>query len=145
MIKTFRGLLADGGQDQIRLQTIKGKVGYRILKFEGFPSTPGAIDYESTLIIWKKKQTSVSSSSVEVNFTDSDLLAAFYDSNYGSPAYASANRRVIFDNEVFNQDIYITHTNTDGANAFNYYVELEVIPLDDAGAEYTTLKDMRQA
>jgi len=144
MIKTFRGLLADGGQDRIRLSTIKGKVGYRIVKFEGFPSTPGVTDYESTLMIWKIKQTSVSVSSAVVNFTDSDLLAAFYDSNNQATSYASANRRVIFDNEIFNQDIYITHTNTDGANAFNYYIELEVIPLDDAGAEYTTLKDMRQ-
>ena len=145
MIKTFRGLLADGGQDRIRLSTIKGKVGYRIVKFEGFPSTPGVTDYESTLMIWKLEQSSVSSSSAVVNFTDSDLLAAFYDSNNQATSYASANRRVIFDNELFNQDIYITHTNTDGANAFNYYIELEVIPLDDAGAEYTTLKDMRQA
>jgi len=47
MIKTFRGLLADGGQDRIRLSTIKGKVGYKIAKFEGFPNTPGVTDYES--------------------------------------------------------------------------------------------------
>ena len=34
VVKTFRGLLADGGQDHIRLQTIKGKVGYRIVKYQ---------------------------------------------------------------------------------------------------------------
>jgi len=33
VVKTFRGLLADGGQDRIRLSTIKGKVGYKIAKF----------------------------------------------------------------------------------------------------------------
>ena len=37
MIKTFRGLLAHGGQDRIRLSTIKGKVGYRIKKFQLMP------------------------------------------------------------------------------------------------------------
>ena len=31
VVKTFRGQLEDGGQDHIRLQTIKGKVGYRIV------------------------------------------------------------------------------------------------------------------
>jgi len=50
---------------------------------------------------------------------------------------------VIFDNQIFNQDIYITHTDTTGSRNINYYIELEVIPLDDAGAEYTTVKDLR--
>jgi len=143
MIKTFRGLLADGGQDRIRLSTIKGKVGYKIIKFEGMPNFPGTQDYESTLQIWKTSQSSISTTTATVNFTDNDLLGAFYDASTAALTYASNGRRVIFDNEVFNQDIYITHTNVDGANAFNYYLELEVIPLDDAGAEYTTLKDMR--
>jgi len=144
MIKTYRGLLADGGQDRIRLQTIKGKVGYKIIKFEGIPNLPGTTDYESTLQIWKTFQSSISTTTATVNFTDSDLLGAFYDASTASLTYASNGRRVIFDNEVFNQDIYITHTNNANAYAFNYYIELEVIPLDDAGAEYTTLKDLRQ-
>jgi len=42
-----------------------------------------------------------------------------------------------------NQDIYITNYDGTSANTLNYYLELEVIPLDDSGAEYTTLKDMR--
>jgi len=141
MIKTFRGLLADGAQDRIRLQTIKGKVGYRITKFEVIPTLMGTGGAkESTLMIWKTLQSSVSTSVATVDFTDSDLLAvAFYKSQD-----ATFQWQVIFDNEVFNQDIYITHTNTDGSVACNYYIELEVIPLDDAGAEYTTLKDLRQ-
>jgi len=93
-------------------------------------------------MIWKKEESTVPTDVAVVNFSDSNLLAAFYSSM--KDTYKSSARRVIFDNEVFNQDIYITHTNADGANPFNYYIELEVIPLDDAGAEYTTLKDMRQ-
>ena len=52
---------------------------------------------------------------------------------------------VVFDREIFNQDIYVTHTDTISSSSkpINYYIELEVIPLDDAGAEFTTLKDMR--
>jgi len=149
MIKTFRGLLADGGQDRIRLQTIKGKVGYRIVKFQLFPEKPGdtSVQYESTVEAWKKQQSTPSTSAITVDFSDSDLLAAAY---YGLLTVSSAAHyisSVIFDNEIFNQDIYITHTNVEAsgaANSMNYYLELEVVPLDDAGAEYTTLKDMRQ-
>jgi len=140
MIKTYRGLLADGGQDQIRLSTIKGKVGYKIVKFEIVPTLTGSIDAELVAKIYKTSQSTIDG---DVNFTDSDLLAIAYvkinqtDARYGwEPA-------VIFDNEMINQDIYITAVDTNASNVTNYYFELEVIPLDDSGAEYTTLKDMR--
>ena len=145
VVKTFRGQLEDGGQDRIRLSSIKGKVGYRIVKFQGFPNLPGTgTDYESTLQIWKTYQSSVSTTVATVDFTDSDLLGAlFWQDDYRSSYVASST--VTFDNEIFNQDIFITHTQATGSASFNYYLELEVIPLDDAGAEYTTLKDMRQS
>jgi len=143
MIKTFRGLLADGGQERIRLSTIKGKVGYKIVKFDFFANAPGDEAGENILQIWKNEQSSVPTSSGIVNFTDSDLLAALYHTSAVSSSNASF-LNVVFDNEIFNQDIYITHTDNASATKANYYLELEVIPLDDAGAEYTTLKDMRQ-
>jgi len=40
-ILSYRGLLADGGEDTILLSTKKGEVGYRIIKFEMFPYKPG--------------------------------------------------------------------------------------------------------
>ena len=45
----------------------------------------------------------------------------------------------------FNQDIFVSNVAGAGqaSTGVNYYLELEVIPLDEAGAEYTTLKDMR--
>jgi len=142
VVKTFRGQLADGGQDRIRLQTIKGKVGYRIVKFEIFPSLPGTANVEHNVLIWKEEQTSVSTSAITVDFTDSGLLAAAM--LHDSSAYGNTGAHIItFDTEIFNQDIYITHTETNGTTPCNYYFELEVIPLDDAGAEYTTLKDLR--
>jgi len=142
MIKTFRGLLADGGQDRIRLQTIKGKVGYRIVKFELMDAAPGATNAEFVTKIYKTLQSTIDGA---VNFTDTDLLAAATLVMQTSPSNNQTPLAVIFDNEIFNQDIYITNVDVDGSNPLNYYLELEVIPLDDAGAEYTTLKDMRQS
>jgi len=140
MIKTFRGLLADGGQDQIRLQTIKGKVGYRISKFEIMSASPGTAAGEWIMKIYNKSQTTIDGG---VNFTDSNLLGAAFLAHDNAPHYSSVEI-IIFDREIFNQDIYLTCFDNNAANPCNYYLELEVIPLDDAGAEYTTLKDMRQ-
>jgi len=143
VVKTFRGLLADGGQDRIRLSTIKGKVGYKINKFELLPYNPASQSSENTIAIWKGG-TAASAASKYIDFTDSDLLAAGYIQNGASNAEAMTVT-IIFDNEIFNQDIYISNEVGDVASqGINYYIELEVIPLDDAGAEYTTLKDMRQ-
>jgi len=141
MIKTFRGLLADGGQDRIRLQTIKGKVGYKIIKFQTTLKNWGSATAESVIKIYKDEQSSVDA---VVNFTDSTLLASNCF-GYNTSADISGDASVIiFDNEIFNQDIYITHRENTGVGIpVNYYIELEVIPLDDAAAEYTTLKDMR--
>ncbi len=143
MIKTFRGLLADGGQDRIRLQTIKGKVGYRIIKFQIFAEHPGTANYENVVKIFKTTQSSITD---DVDFTDSDLLAVAYLEGRSLSASGHAeNNHVIFDGEIFNQDIFVTQKDADVGTSCNYYFELEVIPLDDAGAEYTTLKDMRQS
>ena len=145
MIKTYRGLLADGGQDRIRLGTIKGKVGYRIVKFQIALGALTASDQCCTVRIWKREQTSVSTSASVVDFTDSDLLA-FGLAIWDNAQPALSGKSIIFDNEIFNQDIYVTNTDSCSDNtSTNYYIELEVIPLDDAGAEYTTLKDMRQS
>ena len=141
MIKTFRGLLADGGQDRIRLQTIKGKVGYRITKLEVIANQPGIYDEEIIMKIYKTEQSSINGI---IDFTDSDLLAGCFWQTGSAPTKTGATT-VVFDNQIFNQDIFVTSDDV-GANAqpLNYYLELEVIPLDDAGAQYTTLKDMRQ-
>ena len=140
VVKTFRGLLADGGQDQIRLQTIKGKVGYKITKFQIIGAEPGQQHMEHTVKIYKNEQSTIDNA---IDFTDSSLLGVAYIQDSHSGDYPSS-LDIIFDTEVFNQDIYVTHEDTAGSQPCNYYIELEVIPLDDAGAEYTTLKDMRQ-
>jgi len=141
MIKTYRGLLADDGQDRIRLSTIKGKVGYKIVKFQGIPKQPFTTDGEHVIKIYLNHQTSINDA---INFTDSDLLAVVTFANASSNTVNYNPTIIIFDNQIFNQDIYITHTDARSTQVANYYLELEVVPLDDASAEYTTLKDMRQ-
>ena len=142
MIKTYRGILAVGGQDQIRLSTIKGKMGYRIVKFQIILNEPGSASYESIVKIYKTEQSSIVTL---IDFTDSDLLAAAFQAGNSNATTYPVTQVIIFDGEIFNQDIYITHATTGSTTPMNYFVELEAIPLDDAGAEYTTLKDMRQS
>ena len=141
VVKTYRGLLADGGQDRIRLQTIKGKVGYRIVKFQVLPEDPSATSPESIVKIFKEEQATTVRT---VNFTDNSLLACAYFSGAAASSQP-IDMVIIFDREIFNQDIFIDHFDNSATININYYLELEVIPLDDAGAQYTTLKDMRQA
>jgi len=139
VVKTFRGLMADGGQDRIRLSTIKGKMGYRIVKFQVM-GQDSSTSYEAVCKIFKETQTSVTTT---INFTDTTLLAAaIYQQNATGQTYP-VDQVTIFDNEIFNQDIFITYTTSYASGTLNYYIELEVIPLDDKSAEYTTVKDLR--
>ena len=140
MIKTFRGILADGGQDRIRLSTNQGKVGYRIVKFQLMAQNPGTTDYEHVVKIYKTSQSSIIE---DVDFTDSALMAAGYVEGNNSSNYIGDPQSIIFDNEIVNQDVYVSHFDAKGALACNYYIELEVISLTDQGAEYTTIKDLR--
>ena len=141
VVKTYRGILAHGAEDRIRLSTIKGKVGYRIVKFQIISNLPTSASVEALIKIYKSPQTTIDH---KVNFSDSDLLSVGLWTTSGTAESNPEDMTVIFDNEIFNQDIYISYFTTTGSELCNYYLELEVIPLDDAGAEYTTLKDMRQ-
>jgi len=143
MIKTFRGLIADGGQDTIPLRTNDGSTGYRIVKFQLFPNLPGTQDTESTVQIFKIKQSAVSTTVATVDFSDQTLLASAYYAETASMDFNATPDIVIFDNEIFNQDIYITHTEAKGTQQINYYIELEQIKLDLGENTVATLKDIR--
>ena len=54
--------------------------------------------------------------------------------------------QVIFDNAVFNQDLFIYVTDTKGAAGAaqcNYYIELETMPLSDIESTKLTLQSLR--
>jgi len=139
-IITFRGLLGDGGQEPIHLQTIDGTTGYRVIKFQLMPEKPGTTDYEHIMKIWKIKQTTIDES---INFSDSILLGAAFTEGAAATNFIGNPLTVIFDREIINQDIYITHIDTKGALACNFYLELEQIKLDTNETVMATLKDMR--
>ena len=50
---------------------------------------------------------------------------------------------VIFDDDVFNQDIYITHVETVGTEPCSYYIKLEQVKLSLDENTVATLKDIR--
>jgi len=139
MIKTFRGLIADGAQDTIVLHTNDGSMGYRIVKLQLFGRTPGAAGYESIVKIYKVSQTTVDGT---VDFSDNTLLAVSYLEGDGAPHYTD-KLTTIFDREIFNQDIYVTHHEQNGSLQCNYYLELEQIKLDLGENTVATLKNIR--
>lgn len=140
MKKSFKGLLIDGAQDRIKLSTLKGQKGYRITKFETMGKKPGQHQFEHVTKIYQVKQTTIDH---VVDFTDSNLLGVSYLTDDAAAGGAPVASAVIFDLEVFNQDIYVTFVDYIGSESCNYYIELEVIDLSSAMAEYITIKDLR--
>ena len=138
-IKSFRGKLPDGGQATIRLATNTGMTGYRIVKFQVMGITENEI-YESTAKIYKTDQTGLVDANVD--FSDNRLLAAIlYGDTGGSSIFSQ--QTVIFDNEIFNQDIFVTYKSIAAADDMNWYVELEEMKLDSNESTAATLKDIR--
>jgi len=144
MIKTYRGLLVDGGQDKIPLHTPDGKTGYRIVKFEILTAELGIASFESIVRLWKVEQTTVATSSATVDFSDNDMLACAVSSGNSGAGYGPYNPATIFEQEIFNQDIYVTHSNNEASAACNYYVELEQIMLTENEALVAIIKDLRE-
>jgi len=146
MIKSYRGQLSDGGQDQIRLKTQKGDIGYQIVKFELMIVNPGTANSEHCVKIFKVRQLgTISVTAVVVDFTDGDILAVGIVSNSSSGYSQIYNAPpVIFDNQIVNQDIYITHTETHSNEPVNYYIELEQVPLNENESTMATLQSLRR-
>jgi len=138
-ILSYRGLLADGGQDTILLSTKKGEIGYRIIKMQVMHAEPGQQSAEHTIKVYSVSQTVINNA---VDFSDTNLLAAAHIADHADVAYA-LDTIVVFDQMIFNQDIYITHEDTRGSEHCNYYLELEVIKLDESQAMVATLSDIR--
>jgi len=144
VIKTFRGLIADGDQDTIVLHTNDGSTGYRIVKFQAVGVDLAGQAYEALIKIYKVPQadnipdgTNLFS---KIDFSDNTLLGIAYWGSHGDvKGYVES---IIFDNEIFNQDIYITCKDSDGQPC-NYYLELEQVTLDLNSNTVATLKDMR--
>jgi len=139
MIKTFRGLLGDGKEDRIRLSTKKGKIGYKIVKLQlmGIDCNE---DMETTVKIFKITQTAISA---DIDFSDGNLLAAAIYSQHSDAHAYPEDLIVMFEQEIFNQDIFITNKGVTYTKNINYLLELETINMTDNQAAVSTLRDIR--
>ena len=142
-IKSFRGLIPDGGQDTIVLHTNNGSTGYRIKKLQLMIAELGASDCEHVVKIYSVPQTTVPTTNATVDFNDNTILAAAQSSGASNARIYPEDHHVVFDNMVFNQDIYVTHTDNEGSASVNYYIELEQVKLDLNENTVATLKDIR--
>jgi len=139
MIKSFRGLIADGIQDTIVLHTNDGSMGYRIVKLEIMGAAPVGTDAEYVIKVYKVEQSMPLVDKDLVNFSDNTLLAAGVWTNRDAPT--KFYQATIFDQEIFNQDIYVTVDAS--AGSLNYYIELEQMTLASDENTVATLKDIR--
>jgi len=140
MIKTFRGLMADDSQDAIVLHTNDGFTGYRIVNFQIMPEKPFAEESEHVVKIYKVSQTA---NSATVDMSDQTLLGAAMINNAAGGYQNPSIPVIIFEHEIFNQDIYVTHVDINSTDKCNYYIELEQVKLDLNESTVATLKDIR--
>ena len=140
MIKTFRGLIVHDAQDTIVLHTNDGSTGYRIVKLQIIPQSPASTTQESVVKVFK---VSNKTGDANIDFSDNTLLAAGYFEGH-SNSTDFGGLVIIFDSEVFNQDIYVQNFDGSGGSiSINYYIELEQVKLDMNENTVATLKDIR--
>ena len=138
-IKTFRGQIASGSTQIIRLGTNQGMVGYRVVKFQCMPAAPGTANTESVCQLFAEEPDAAIGT---VNFDNPLLLGVNY-SRDGTTTERVVSEAVIFDHVKVNQDMYLSHLEVSNNEAVNYYIELEQFKLSLDEATVATLKDMR--
>lgn len=142
-IKSFRGKIADDSVDTIILHTNDGSIGYRIKKLQIISAVPGGSSgTDHSEIVIKVYSVPQTTATVDVDFSDQTLLGVAYFEDNASAGSAGKDT-IIFDNMIFNQDIYVTYKDNSNAIAANYYIELEQIKLDLNQNTVATLKDIR--
>jgi len=133
-IKSFRALLTDGDQIRIPLHHAGKGMGFKIKTLQVMPNDiDGSSNHECSVQIWKQKQLSLAT---DIDFNNSALIGAAYyvrSLNPSAPYVAlMSEQTVVFDNEVFNQDIFVVYKTGQGGQLINYYLELEEVKMTDA-------------
>ena len=126
-VHSFRGLLVDGGQDEINLERSNVNLAYRIVKFQVMTSGANT-NIETAVKIYREEQTTVTAG---IDFTETDLLAASLYNDSTSHAYMPSPI-IVFDNTLFSRNIYVTNLSPDESGSMNYYIELEEVPVSAA-------------
>tara|TARA_R110002012_G_scaffold74786_1_gene189433 strand:+ start:1088 stop:1534 length:447 start_codon:yes stop_codon:yes gene_type:complete len=138
---SYKGTIPMGEQERIKLSTPNGKTGYKITKFQVIETRPGHVDVEIIAKIYNKTQLNAVSNTIE--FTESDLMAVAWREGTSSKETGD-NETVIFDNQVTNQDIYVTMADVAGnTTPGNYYIELETMSLTDLETTKLTLQNIK--
>ena len=140
VMKSFKGKLADGEQEEISLSTNNGLTGYEITKFQVMP-TDANIDVESVVKIYSVQETTVTD---QIDFSESTLLAASIV-RAGSGVTQPLTVTTIFDNIKFNQDIFVTLKNSSYTAEINYYIEMKQSDLSLDEQTVATLKNIRNS
>ena len=139
---TFKGQLAMGLEERIKLSTNDGLTGYKIKEFKIISSTPGANDSE---FVAKVRLNADPNIGPVVDFNDPDVVAVVYLKE-GAGVNQGVHDVIIFDKETFNQDVFISITDAStGTIPCNYYLELESFKLDLNSSTYHTIKNIRSA
>jgi len=148
-IKSFKAIIANGGQDTVSLHTNNGSTGYQIKKLQLMPAIPGdTTDIEFVVKVYSVKQSTIpgggTGDKATVDLSDQTLLAVAYYQD-GVSVTNNSSMDIIIDNMTFNQDIFITCTNNSGTGGMdvNYYMEIEQMKLDLNENTMATLKDIR--
>ena len=129
-VHSFRGLLADGGQNKIRIQGPVGAIAWRITKFQIVQATPFATAAALICKIYRESQSSIVAT---IDFREDELLGvATYYLVPGAQDMSLAET-IIFDNALFSRNIYISSTELEGSESCNYYIELEEVKVSAAG------------
>ena len=134
-------MLAIGEEDRIKLSTMQGRIGYRIVKFLTIAKTAGAEDSTSVCTIYKTE--GLLKNITTIDLTNPNILAIAYKKN-GNGGQDTDSDTIISDLEVFNQDIFITAGSPAGdTQPVSYYLELEQIKLSDIESTQLTLNNIR--
>jgi len=130
-VHSFRGLLADGDQHKIRIQGPVGAIAWRMIKFQLIYYDPTADTAESVVCVWREKQSALTN---KIAFDNGELLAAGFMEANSTDGYYPIEQTVVFDNDLFVRNIYITNVAGQSAsNGVSYYIELEEVKVSAAG------------
>jgi len=126
-VHSFRGLLGDGGQDEINLERQNVNLAYRITTFQVISQDPVSTAAKSVIKIYKEEQTLPTTSTID--FTETDLLGVGVWTTGADATVNPQDLTIIFDNTLFSRNIWITHQNKTGSDSCNYYIEIEEVPV----------------
>jgi len=106
--------------------------------------TPGGLDIEGMVKIWNVQPVTADITSSLFDLSDTRLLGIGLFSAEDTANLYPEDMTIIFDNVIFNQDIFISYHDVRGQNdSMNYYLELEQISLDMNETTVATLQSMR--